>query len=112
MHGDLHELNILDNGKRFYGIDPNGMLGPLELECVRFIRNDVRNHPSFGYAQRFEILLRSFGRFVDIKRLADMFIIDMAYCTFNSTFENEDPAETYVDLELISIAKEWIKMNS
>ena len=27
-------------------------------------------------------------------------------------FENEDPAETYVDLELISIAKEWIKMNS
>ena len=112
MHGDLHELNILDNGKRFYGIDPNGMLGPLELECVRFIRNDVRNHPSFGYAQRFEILLRSFGRFMDIKRLADMFIIDMAYCTFNSTFENEDPAETYVDLELISIAKEWIKMNS
>ena len=85
MHGDLHELNILDNGKRFYGIDPGGMLGPLELECVRFIRNDVRNHPSFGYD---------------------------AYCTFNSTFENEDPAETYVDLELIRIAKEWRKNNA
>lgn len=112
IHGDLHELNILDNGKRFYGIDPVGMIAPLELECVRFIRNDVRNHPSFGYDQRFEILLRSFGRFVDIKQLAKMFIIDMVYCTFNSTFENEDPAETYVDLELISIAKEWLRVNT
>ena len=112
MHGDLHELNILDNGKRFYGIDPGGMLGPLELECVRFIRNDVRNHPAFGYDARFDILLRSFGRFVDIRRLVCMFIIDMAYCTFNSTFENEDPAETYVDLELIRIAKEWRKNNA
>ena len=111
MHGDLHELNILDNGKRFYGIDPNGMLGPLELECVRFIRNDVRNHPSFGYEQRFEILLRSFARFVDIHKLVDIFIIDMAFCTYNSTFENDEPTETYVDLELIRIAKEWKNRN-
>ncbi len=111
MHGDLHELNILDNGERFYGIDPNGMLGPLELECVRFIRNDVRNHPSFGYEARFEILLHSFARFVDIHKLVDIFIIDMAYCTFNSTFENDEPTETMVDLELIRIAKEWKKRN-
>ena len=107
MHGDLHEQNILDNGKRFYGIDPNGMLGPIELECVRFIRNDVRNHPSFGFKSRFEILLFSFARFVDICRLVDIFIIDMAFCTFNSVFENEDPEETYEDLELIRIAKKW-----
>lgn len=107
IHGDLHELNILNDGTRFYGIDPNGMLGPLELECVRFIRNDVRNHPAFGYEQRFEILLRSFSRFVDINKLASAFIIDMAFCTYNSVFENEEPDETYVDLELIRIAKEW-----
>lgn len=109
LHGDLHEQNILDDGTRFWGIDPNGMLGPIELECVRFIRNDVRNHPSFGYEQRFEILLNSFARFVDIERLVRIFIIDMAYCTYNSVFENEDPQETYVDLQLIQIAKEWIK---
>lgn len=107
MHGDLHEQNILDNGKRFYGIDPNGMLGPIELECVRFIRNDVRNHPAFGFEQRFEILLRSFSRFVNVSRLVDIFIIDMAFCTFNSVFENEDQKETLDDLELIRIAKEW-----
>lgn len=111
LHGDLHELNILDNGKRFYGIDPNGMLGPIELECVRFIRNDVRNHPSFGFEARFEILLNSFARFVDIHKLVDMFIIDMAFCTYNSVFENEDPKETYDDLELIRIAKDWKKNN-
>ena len=106
MHGDLHEMNILDNGRRFYGIDPNGMLGPIELECVRFIRNDVRNHPSFGFEQRYEMLLHTFSRFVDISRLQDIFIIDMAFCTFNSVFENDDPKETYDDLELIRIAKE------
>ena len=112
LHGDLHEQNILDNGKRFYGIDPNGMLAPLELECVRFIRNDVRNHPEFGMEARFEILLRSFGRFVDIRRLAKMFIIDMAFCTYNSTFENDEPDETRVDLELIRIAKHWLETNA
>ena len=112
LHGDLHEQNILDNGERFYGIDPNGMLGPIELECVRFIRNDVRNHPNFGYTERFEILLRSFARFVDIGRLVRIFIIDMAFCTYNSVFENSKPDETYVDLELIRIAREWMERNS
>lgn len=108
LHGDLHELNILDDNKRFWGIDPNGMLAPLELECVRFIRNDVRSHPSFGFAHRFELLMQSFSRFVDIHRLADMFIIDMAFITYNSVFENEDISqETLADLEIIRIAKEW-----
>ena len=111
LHGDLHEQNILDNGQRFYGIDPNGMLAPLELECVRFIRNDVRNHPAFGFAERFDVLLHSFARFVDIHKLVDMFIIDMAFCTYNSVFENEDSQETFVDLELIRIAKEWKEKN-
>ncbi len=106
LHGDLHENNILDDGKHFYGIDPNGMLGPVELECVRFIRNDVRNHPDVGFEQRFEILLRHFSRFVDLSRLLDIFIIDMAFCTYHSVFENEDPKETLDDLELIRIAKE------
>lgn len=107
LHGDLHEKNILDNGQRFYGIDPNGMLAPLELECVRFIRNDVRSHSEFGFAERFRMLLYNFGRFVNMDRLVSMFIIDMAFCTFNSTFENDDPRETYDNLELISIAKKW-----
>ena len=107
LHGDLHELNILDNGKRFYGIDPNGMLGPIELECVRFIRNDVRNHPSVEFEHRFELLLSSFSQFVNIHRLVDIFIIDMAFCSFNSVFENENPKETYDDLELIRVAKKW-----
>ena len=111
LHGDLHENNILDDGKRFYGIDPNGMLGPIELECVRFIRNDVRNHPDIGFEQRFEILLRHFSRFAALDRLLDIFIIDMAFCTYNSVFENEDPKETLVDLELIRIAKKWKKLN-
>ncbi len=111
LHGDLHENNILDDGKRFYGIDPNGMLGPIELECVRFIRNDVRNHPDIGFEQRFEILLRHFSRFVALDRLLDIFIIDMAFCTYNSVFENEDQKETLVDLELIRIAKKWKNLN-
>ena len=87
------------------------MIGPIELECVRFIRNDVRNHPAFGFAQRFALLLSSFARHVDVHRLVDIFIIDMVFCTFNSTFENEDPKETDDDLELIRVAKEWKKQH-
>ena len=41
-----------------------------------------------------------------MNRLLDIFIIDMAFCTYNSVFENEDPKETLDDLELIRIAKE------
>lgn len=108
LHGDLHEENILDNGKRFYGIDPCGYVAPIELECVRFIRDDVRNHPAFGFEERFEILLRSFGRFVDVHRLARMFVIDMAFYAYNSVFENETDEATRTSLELIRIAKRWI----
>lgn len=109
VHGDLHELNILDDNERFWGIDPNGMIAPIELECVRFIRNDVRNHPTFGYEARFDLLVHYFSKFVDKKRLVQMFIIDMAFCTYNSVFENELPDETYLDLELIRIAKIWLE---
>lgn len=109
VHGDLHELNILDDGNRFWGIDPNGMLAPIELECVRFIRNDVRNHPTFGYEARFELLVHYFSKYVDERRLVQMFLIDMAFCTYNSVFENELPDETYLNLELIRIAKSWLE---
>ena len=61
---------------------------------------------------RFEILLRSFGRFVDICRLDKKLIIDMAFYTYNSTFENDEPDETRVDLELIRIARRWLEENA
>ena len=68
----------------------------------------MRNHPEFGYDERFRLLLQSFARFAEQKRLACAFIIDMAFCTFNSTFENANPDETLVDLKLINMAKEWL----
>ena len=108
LHGDLHENNILDAGDRLWGIDPIGMIAPLEFEFVRFIRNDVRNHPEFGYDERFGILLQSFSGFAGQKQLVCAFIIDMAFCTFNSTFENAKPDETIVDLKLIDVAKNWL----
>lgn len=37
-----------------------------------------------------------------------MFIIDMAYCTYNSVFENDTPDEPLVYLELIRIAKKQL----
>ena len=108
LHGDLHENNILDAGDRLFGIDPIGMIAPLEFEFVRFIRDDMRNHPEFGYDERFRLLLQSFARFAEQKRLACAFIIDMAFCTFNSTFENAKPDETLVNLKLIDVAREWL----
>lgn len=112
LHGDLHELNVLDDGKEFWGIDPNGFIAPLELECVRFIRNDVRTHENFGLKERFSILVENFSRFCDRIALVRMFYIDMAFCTFNSTFENSEPDETLLDLELLKIAEEWLSHNA
>ena len=109
LHGDLIDLNILDDGTRSYGVDPIGFLAPIELECVRFIRNDVRNHPESGFRRRFDMLVSYFAGFVDKTRLIQMFIIDMAYCTYNSVFENDTPDETEVDLELIRIARECLR---
>ena len=112
LHGDLHELNTLDSGKRWYGIDPNGMLAPVELECVRFIRNDVRSHSGGNYKERFNMTAGKFAEMCDLRKLIFMFIIDMAFCTYNSTFENETPEETLVDLELIRIARDYQLENS
>ena len=108
LHGDLIDLNVLDDGERYYGVDPIGFLAPIELECARFIRNDTRNHPEEGYENRFVRLVDFFERFFDRDRLIKMFVIDMAYCTYNSVFENDTPDETKVDLELIRIAKKLI----
>ena len=108
LHGDLIDLNVLDDGERYYGVDPIGFLAPIELECARFIRNDTRNHPEEGYENRFNRLVRFFERFFDRDRLIKMFVIDMAYCTYNSVFENDTPDETLVDLELIRIARQQL----
>ena len=109
VHGDLIDLNILDDGRRYYGVDPIGFLAPIEMECVRFIRNDVRNHPGSGFCSRFGMLISGFESFADRDRLIRMFLIDMAYCTYNSVFENNTPDETETDLELIRIAEEFLK---
>ena len=104
IHGDLHELNLLDDGERLWGIDPCGFIAPLVFEYVRFIRNDIRNHLSFGYQERFELLIHCFEEFANRQCLIAAFIVDMAFCTYNSTFENEDMEETLVDLKLLEIA--------
>ena len=110
LHGDLLNLNVLDDGERYLGVDPIGFIAPIELEGVRFIRNDIRDHPDQGFARRFDLLMDYFAEFVDKDRLIKMFIIDMAYCTYNSVFENDTPDETEVDLELIRIARKSLNL--
>ncbi len=108
LHGDLLDLNILDDGNRYYGVDPIGFLAPIELECIRFMRNEIRNHPEDGYRNRFDQLVDFFSEFFDKDRLIRMFVIDMAYCTYNSVFENDTSDETKVDLELINMIPEVV----
>ena len=106
---DLHSQNLLDDGECMYGIDPYGVIAPIEFEFVRFIRNDMKEHIAFGYENRFDILLHSFSKLGDIRRIVYAFYIDMAFCTYNSTFEHEEEEDARIDLELIEIAKKWLK---
>jgi len=108
LHGDLIDLNVLDDGNRYYGIDPIGFIAPIELECVRFMRNEIRKHPENGYRVRFDQLTEFFSEFFDRDRLKTMFVIDMAYCTYNSVFENDTADETKIDLELINMIPEVV----
>ncbi|MCI8838216.1 MAG: NTP transferase domain-containing protein [Hungatella sp.] len=108
-HMDLHSQNLLDDGECMYGIDPYGVIAPIEFEFVRFIRNDMKEHIAFGYENRFDILLHSFSKLGDIRRIVYAFYIDMAFCTYNSTFEHEEEEDARIDLELIEIAKKWLK---
>ena len=39
LHGDLHHDNILSSGDRWKAIDPQGVVGPVVMECGRFIQN-------------------------------------------------------------------------
>lgn len=111
IHGDLHEMNVLDNGKQLWGIDPSGFIAPLVFEYVRFIRNDIRNHQDFGYEERFDVLCHCFEQLAARDQLIAAFIVDMAFCTYNSTFENVDMEETLLNLKLIEIAHKKFRQN-
>ena len=109
IHGDLHELNILDDNEQLWGIDPCGFVAPLVFENVRFIRNDIRNHADFGYEERFDVLMHCFEQFANQNQLLAAFIVDMAFCTYNSTFENVDTEETLLDIKLFEIARKRLE---
>lgn len=112
IHGDLHPFNLLDDGKEFRGIDPNGMIAPLAFEYVRFLRNDIKAHPEFGLQSRLEILLQCFGKFHDKEAIVRALIIDLAFTTYNSTFENETPDDAMLNLQVVDAAYNWLKENT
>ena len=111
IHGDLHCFNILDDGDRFCGIDPNGMIAPLAFEYVRFIRNDIKAHPKFGFLSRLEMLLQSFARFCRKEAIVRALVIDLAFTTFNSTFENETEEDAVLNMKVADAAYEWLEAN-
>jgi len=109
IHGDLHSFNLLDNGTMFCGIDPNGMIAPLAFEYVRFIRNDIKAHPNFGYFSRLEVLLQCFGRFHCKEAITRALIIDLAFTTYNSVFENETAEDAVLNMKVVDAAYQWLK---
>ncbi len=108
IHRDLHQYNLLDDGVRFYGVDPVGNRAPVEFECVRYMRNDMRDHPEEGYLKRFETLMEVFGRYADPKKIAAAFIIDGGFHVVSSTYENALPTETLFTLDIMEAAKEFM----
>lgn len=102
LHGDLHPFNMLFDGKAIFAIDPNGTLAPLVFEYVTFIRNDVRDHKSFGYLNRFNLLIDYFSSFAKKEELIAAFLIHMAYTNYNSTFEYCDDTLTKINSEIFN----------
>lgn len=41
LHGDLHHENIIEDRSTWIAIDPQGVIGPLEYEVIRFIMNPI-----------------------------------------------------------------------
>lgn len=112
IHGDLHSFNLLNDGKEFRGIDPNGMIAPLAFEYVRFLRNDIKAHPSFGFQSRLDVLLQCFGKFHRKADIVRALIIDLAFSTFNSTFEHENDEDALLNISVYNAALSWLEENA
>jgi len=108
IHGDLHMYNVLDDGEEFRAIDPNGMIAPLVFECVRFIRNDIKSHLEFEPLERLKILLYSFGKFFNTTDVVNALIVDLAFTTYNSTFENDREDDALLNMQVIEAAKRYL----
>lgn len=109
IHLDLHNYNLLNDGNQIYAVDPNGSIAPLVFEFVKFIRNDVRQHKEFGYEQRFKLLIDYFSKYCNKENLIKAFLIDLAFCNFNSTFENDNDCQTKLNIEIFNMAKKLLK---
>lgn len=108
LHLDIHAYNLLNDGKEMRAIDPNGFIAPKAFEYVRFIRNDIRTHKEFDKMARFDLLINYFSKYCDKKKLIAVFIIDLAFCNYNSTFENETDDETNDNIALLELTKKLI----
>lgn len=84
---------------------------PRGFEYVRFIRNDIKAHPKFGFLSRLEVLLQCFSRFHSTEAIARALIIDLAFTTFNSTFENETEEDAVLNMKVADAAYGWLKKN-
>jgi len=100
--------NVLDDGEEFRAIDPNGMIAPLVFECVRFIRNDIKSHLEFEPLERLKILLYSFGKFFNTTDVVNALIVDLAFTTYNSTFENDREDDALLNMQVIEAAKRYL----
>lgn len=102
IHGDLHPFNMLNNSNKIFGIDPYGVIAPIAFEYVTFIRNDVREHKSFGYLNRFNILVDYFSNYAKKAELVAAFLVHMAFTNYNSTFEYSDDLLTKINSEIFN----------
>lgn len=108
LHLDIHAYNLLNNGTEMRAIDPNGFIAPKAFEFVRFIRNDIRTHKEFGKMARFDLLINYFSKYCDKKKLITAFLVDLAFCNYNSTFENETQDETNENIFIFDLVKKLL----
>ncbi len=57
------------------------------------------------------MLLQSFARFFRKEAIVRALVIDLAFTTFSSTFENETEEDAVLNMKVADAAYEWLEAN-
>lgn len=103
IHGDLRMDNILKDNNKYYAIDPIGYIAPAVFETCRFIIDDIYVNNNFSIQNRLDILINYFSKWFDKKEILVSTYIFTSFIAYNSTFENNDDAQTLKYIELCDV---------
>lgn len=110
LHGDLHHENILKNNNHWISIDPQGIVGELELEITTFLMNPVpelleQNKPEEIILKRINYLAAELN--LNKQKILDWLFVKTILCICWAEQDNSYQLKYF--LNFLKLYKKFIK---